>query len=112
MESGFTWMPSLMWRLDKDWKGLRREVPWVRRLPSDYIREHMRMSTQPIDAPPDQTQLLEIVDQLGSEEILMFSTDYPHHHSDQSADSWLNALPDALKRNIMSENARAFYRLN
>ena len=112
LESGFTWMPSLMWRLDKDWKGLRREVPWVRRLPSDYIREHMRMSTQPIDAPPDQTQLLEIVDQLGSDEILMFSTDYPHHHSDQSADSWLNALPDALKRNIMSENARAFYRLN
>ncbi|MBP1154956.1 MULTISPECIES: hypothetical protein [unclassified Paenibacillus] len=31
LESWFTWMPALMWRLDKNWKGLRREVPWVDR---------------------------------------------------------------------------------
>ena len=53
IESGFTWLPSLMWRFDKEWKGLRREVPWVRRLPSDYIREHVRLTLQPFDAPPD-----------------------------------------------------------
>ena len=109
VESGFTWMPALMWRLDKEWKGLRREVPWVRRPPSEYIREHMRLTTQPVDAPPDPIHLAQVIDQLDSDELLMFSTDYPHKHSDQPETVWLEGLPDPLRRNIMSENARAFY---
>ena len=52
IEGGFAWMPSLMWRLDKEWKGLRSNTPWVRRAPSDYIREHMRLTVQPVGAPP------------------------------------------------------------
>ena len=51
VESGFTWLPPLMWRLDKNWKGLRREVPWVDRLPSEMIRESLRLTAQPLDAP-------------------------------------------------------------
>jgi predicted TIM-barrel fold metal-dependent hydrolase len=109
VESGFTWMPALMWRLDKEWKGLRREVPWVRRPPSEYIHEHMRLTTQPVDAPPDPIHLAQVIDQLGSDNLLMFSTDYPHNHSDQSEIAWLEELPDPLRRNIMSENARAFF---
>ena len=109
VESGFTWMPALMWRLDKEWKGLRREVPWVRRPPSEYIHQHMRLTTQPVDAPPDPIHLAQVIDQLGSDNLLMFSTDYPHNHSDQSEIAWLEELPDPLRRNIMSENARAFF---
>ena len=44
IEGGWTWLPSLMWRIDKDWKGLRREVPWNTRVPSEYIRERIRLS--------------------------------------------------------------------
>ena len=53
IESGFTWLPAHMWRFDKEWKNLRRLVPWVKRAPSEYIREHMRLTIQPLDAPPD-----------------------------------------------------------
>ena len=28
-------------------------MPWTRRLPSAYLREHVRFTTQPLDAPPD-----------------------------------------------------------
>ena len=112
IESGCTWLPSLLWRFDKEWKGLRREVPWVRRAPSAYVREHVRLTTQPFDGPPDPAHLLEIVDQMGSDELLMFSSDYPHGHADAPARVLLPAgLPDSLVRKILGDNARAFYRL-
>ncbi len=112
IEGGFTWLPSLMWRFDKEWKGLRREVPWVRRPPSEYIREHVRFTTQPLDAPPTAAQFGQLLDQIGSDDLLMFSTDYPHWHFDTPAEAFpASAVSETTLRKIMSENARAFYRL-
>jgi predicted TIM-barrel fold metal-dependent hydrolase len=111
IESGCTWMPPLMWRFDKEWKGLRREVPWVRRLPSDYIREHVRLTIQPFDAPPDPVHLLRLVDQLGSEEMLLFASDYPHYHDDPPELVLPDMLSARLTRKMMYDNARALYRL-
>jgi predicted TIM-barrel fold metal-dependent hydrolase len=112
IEGGWTWLPSLMWRIDKDWKGLRREVPWNTRVPSAYIRERIRLSLQPIDAPPDPTHLLQVVEQLGSDDLLMFSTDYPHWHFDSPAEAVPAGLPSDVRRKILYDNARAFYRFN
>ena len=111
IEGGFTWMPALMWRLDKEWRGLRHNTPWVKRLPSAYIREHMRLTLQPIDSPPNPKQLLQIIGQLDSDELLMFSTDYPHWHFDTPEAAFPARLPVSLARKILSENARTFYRL-
>ena len=111
IEGGFTWLPSLMWRLDKDWKGLRREVPWVKRLPSEVIRAHMRLTTAPLDAPPGAGQLLELIQQLDSEEMLLYASDYPHWHADTDEPPFTDALPEPLRTRIMSGNARDFYRL-
>lgn len=112
IEGGFTWIPSLMWRFDKEWKGLRREVPWVRRPPSDYIRERVRFTTQPLDAPPTVEQFMHILDQIGSDDMLMFSTDYPHWRFDAPGEAFpLDGLPESTARKVMAENARAFYRL-
>jgi predicted TIM-barrel fold metal-dependent hydrolase len=110
VEGGWTWLPSLMWRIDKDWKGLRREVPWNTRPPTEVIHERMRLSLQPIDAPPDQEHLLQIVDQLGSDELLMFSTDYPHWHFDTPEEAVPAGLAEATRRKILYDNAHAFYR--
>jgi len=112
IEGGWTWLPSLMWRIDKDWKGLRREVPWNTRTPSEYIRERMRFSLQPLDGAPDPKHMLMLIDQIGSDEVLMFSTDYPHWHFDRPEEAVPAGLPDVLRRKILSENARSFYRLS
>ncbi len=112
IESGFTWLPSLLWRWNKEWKGLRPQTPWVRRLPSEYVHEHVRLTTQPWDAPPVEAQFLQIIDQLGSDELLLFSTDYPHWQYDTPEEALPPAgLPDALIAKIMRDNARTFYRL-
>ncbi len=120
IEGGFTWVPSLMWRIDKEWKGLRREIPWSRQLPSAYIREQMRFTIQPVDAPPDAQHLLQIIQQLGSDDLLLYATDYPHWHVDTAASGTERspveallgvALPEVLNRKIAEENARHWYHL-
>jgi uncharacterized protein len=69
--SGVSWLPSLCWRLDKNWKGLRREVPWVDRKPSEIVRSSLRLTVRPFDAPADA--LGEVLGQLGSESMLLYS---------------------------------------
>ena len=111
VESGFTWLPPLMWRLDKNWKGLRREVPWVDRLPSETIRASFRLTAQPLDGPDDPARLREVLDRLGSDRMLMFATDYPHHQFDDPAESVPAGLPDDVLARLLSGNAHDTYRL-
>ena len=111
LASGFTWLPSLMWRLDKEWKGLRREIPWVKRPPTEYIHRHVRFTLQPVDAPPNPQQTAQIVDQLGSDELILFSTDYPYTYFKTVTDALPAGLPAGLQRKILYENAQAFYGL-
>lgn len=111
IESGFTWLPAMMWRMDKEWKGLRHNTPWVRRLPSAYVHEHMRITTQPMDAPNKIQHFRQVVEQIECDELLMFSSDYPHCHYDTAEEAIPQGLEETLLRKILSENARAFYRL-
>jgi predicted TIM-barrel fold metal-dependent hydrolase len=111
LESGFTWLPAHMWRFDKEWKNLRRLVPWVKRPPSEYIREHLRLTVQPLDAPADTRQLLQIVDQLGSDEMLLYASHYPRVHAADPEERLIRHLPEPVARKIRGENARALYGL-
>jgi predicted TIM-barrel fold metal-dependent hydrolase len=109
IEAGFSWVPSLMWRLDKEWKGLRHEIPWVKQPPSEYMRRHIRLTTRPADIPADPEQIAQIIEQMGSENMLLFSSDYPHWHGDEAPDVWIRALPAPMADCILSENARDWY---
>ena len=78
-ECGFAWLPSLLWRFDKDWKGVWREVPWVKRRPSEYVREHVRFTTAPAHLPASPDEAAEVLEMVGSE-LLLYASDAPHDH--------------------------------
>jgi uncharacterized protein len=109
LEGGFTYLPAWWWRMDKDWKSMHRETPWMVNPPSSIIRDHMRFSIAPLDieSPEDIPSLLEW---LGSEELLMFATDYPHTHDD-NASEFIAAVPDSMRPKLMAGAAREWYRL-
>ncbi len=87
---------------------MRAEVPWLDRAPSAIVREHVRLTAQPFDAPPKAAQMERIIEQIGSDEMLLFATDYPHWHFD-GTDALPDGLPPALARKILVDNALNTY---
>jgi len=98
LESGVTWLTQFIWRANKTWRAIRAEVPWLTRSPAEYIREHVRLSIQPFDAPPDAAMVRRVMEEIGSDEILLFSSDYPHWHFDGD-----DALPDGLSSALVQK---------
>jgi predicted TIM-barrel fold metal-dependent hydrolase len=110
-EGGFSWVPALLWRFDKVWKGLRRDVPWVRRLPSEYVAAHLRFTIRPLDLPPGGDAFGAVIDDLGSGDLLLFGSDYPHWHFDALEDAVPCGLPPGVRQAVLVDNARGFYGL-
>ena len=108
MESGVTWLPAYLWRLTKFWKGLRSEIPWVSDPPGSIVRDRVRLTLQPFDAPPDPSSVMRLIEHIGSDEMLLFSTDYPHYQFDGEAPIPVGLDP-ALARKIMAENPLLTY---
>ncbi len=104
VEAGFAWVPPFMWKMDIDWKGLRHQTPWVEKLPSEYLKDHIRFATQPMDEPDDPRALQDIVRWMAGERTLMFATDYPHWDWDDP-EQVLVGFPDELRQRIFWENA-------
>jgi uncharacterized protein len=107
IESGVSWLPHFLWRAIKTWHGVRAEVPWVKRSPADYIRDHIRMTIQPIDAP-DAEAVEKIVEEIGDERMLLFSTDYPHWQFEGDA-VLPPGIPASLTRRILVDNPLETY---
>ena len=68
-----------MWRLDAPGSKLRREVPHLKRPPSEYFTEHFWLTTQPMEEPPVRISSRAVARQAPwLQDRLMFATDYPH----------------------------------
>jgi predicted TIM-barrel fold metal-dependent hydrolase len=107
-EGGIAWMPDVMWRLDKNWRSLRDEVPWLKRQPSDYIVEHIRLTTQPFIEPEQPHHVAAICEMIHADRVLLFSSDYPHWDFDDPRRA-LVSLPAGLRRRILVDNAVELY---
>jgi predicted TIM-barrel fold metal-dependent hydrolase len=108
IESGFTWLPACLWRLEKYWRALRLEIPWVDRSPIEITRRSVRLTLQPVDAPPTAAQFTRFLDHMGSDELLLFSTDYPHWQFDGDA-VLPEGMPADLAKKIQFDNPMATY---
>jgi predicted TIM-barrel fold metal-dependent hydrolase len=112
LEGGFLWHRPVVNRLARHWDRLRIETDLKRTDPHDYVREHVRFATQPIeeheDAPHDVARLIELAD---ANRSLVFSSDYPHYDFDHPARALPAGLTKETRRRIMCENAIELYDL-
>jgi hypothetical protein len=87
---------------------VRFEIPWVDRPPAEIIRDHVRLTVRPFDAPEDADTVKRLLDHLRSDEMLLWATDWPHAHFEDDA-TVPPGLPEALLPKIMVDNPRATY---
>jgi hypothetical protein len=110
IEGGFAWAPALCWRMDKHWERMRVETPHLKRPPSEYVREHVWFTTQPIEEPDRPQHLAEVIEWLGWDR-LMFSTDYPHWDFDDPQHTFKFKMTEEQKALVFRDNAKALYGL-
>lgn len=108
-ECGWTWLPAALWRMDTVWKAMRADTPWVVKPPSEYVRDRVRFTTQPVDEPPNQRVVLgQIAEMMFAEDVLMFSSDYPHWDGDDP-ERIIKELPSEIGDAVFYANAAETY---
>lgn len=104
IESGLSWLPFVMQRLDSEYLMRSSEAPLLRRMPSDYIRE-MYFTNQPMEFTSPRMMEATFAE-IEAPTQLLYSSDWPHWDFDLPGVILdLPFLDDAAKRNILGLNA-------
>ena len=110
VEGGLVPFVGFLWRLDTNWRACRSEIPWCKQRPSEYVWEHVRFATQPLESPDDPAQLLAAIEFLRPWDTLMYASDFPHWDFDEPEQT-LRQLPAEWRDRVRWKNARDFFRL-
>ncbi len=95
-----------MWHMDADWKSPREQTPWVKRLPSEYIR----VGSQLMLEPENQDQFFCRLDAMHAEKTLIYCFDWPRWDWDDPATTFPK-LPEKPHKRVFVENAREMLNL-
>jgi predicted TIM-barrel fold metal-dependent hydrolase len=109
-ESGVSWLPPLLWRMDQNWKAVRTEAPWLKEAPSAYVRRHIKFGTAPLDLPSRRAHIPYLLEQLWSDELLLYCSDSPHRY-EETFDELASCLDAEALDRVLWRNAFDLYRL-
>ncbi|MSP11643.1 MAG: amidohydrolase [Chloroflexi bacterium] len=109
-EAGISWVPFVMWRLDKEYTEQRRQIPFLEDKPSTYIRRFY-YCTQPVEEPDDTHDFVSMLHLFGGEDSVMYASDWPHHDFDHPNKVLQLPLSLEAKRKLMGGNAAKLFNL-
>ena len=112
IESGLAWVPFVMQRLDDQFLMRPSEAPHLKRLPSEYMRDHCWYTTQPMETT--NIKALECtLDMIKADTQLLFASDWPHFDFDLPSEILdLPFLSEQSKKNILGLNAARIFNLD
>jgi predicted TIM-barrel fold metal-dependent hydrolase len=110
MEAGCGWVPFWLEHMDGEFAKRHRETPWLKRKPSEYIID----GSAYFGVEPEETLLPLVASSIGAGKLL-YASDYPHWDTDwpHTVETLVarTDLSDGQRRQIMCDNALAFYGL-
>jgi predicted TIM-barrel fold metal-dependent hydrolase len=113
LEAGISYVPYMMWRLNKEFAMRRSEVPLAEKRPEEYIRDQYYFASQPLGEPIDPKDMGQMIDLIGADS-LMFASDYPHWDFDHPSElnKYLRNMYDEDERKkILHGNANEVFDL-
>ena len=119
-EGGFWWVADFMARSDDYYlnhpgdirlveRKLESEERFLSKLPSEYFASNIRFSSQPVCMPRNPKHFKMMMDICSGEELLMYSSDWPHATFDPLNWVFSPDISEEGRRKILSENARHWY---
>lgn len=103
IEHAFSWILPLMWRMDSI-HAARGNETGLSKEPSQYVRDNIWFTTQPLDYPEDKLELTRAFEWMQADKMMLFSSDYPHWTFDEPR--WLaKHIPDQMRDAVMYQNA-------
>lgn len=107
---GVAWLPSLLWRLDHEYRTRRVKPPAaLTRLPSEYMPGHVRFTTSALELPAHAVELVRLLDPVGGDRLLLYGSG---PLAGDEARTLLQAAGPDWARRVAYENAREQYRLD
>ena len=85
-------------------------MPWFKRRPSEYVREHFRFTTAPAHLPGESVSLDQLLEMMHGTGLLVYASDYPHEHGD-GLPALLDRLTDEQRRGVLWGTAAEVYGL-
>ncbi len=108
-DGGHDLLTQLIWRLDTTFPACRGETPWVKRMPSEYLADHVRFVSAKHERPNLEGAALEDWIRISrADSLLMFGSHFPHWTTMRPSDL-LPELPDPTRRRLLGGNAAEFY---
>jgi predicted TIM-barrel fold metal-dependent hydrolase len=104
VEWGFSWLSSLLARMDHMWLANPDAAPQIKKLPSEYVAEHITFTTQPLDEPDTAAELRSLFAIPHLDQMLLFSSDYPHYDTDDP-NFVLKRIPASFREKVCYGNA-------
>ena len=108
-EYGISWLAPMLFKLDAAYEQGDRALAGLSRSPREIVRQNVRFTSQPLDEPPRLADLWTMLELVGAEHTLMFSSDYPHWDNDNPAHILGARLPAHLRRRVAYETAHEFF---
>jgi uncharacterized protein len=110
LDGGAAWLPPLLWRLDKNFKSMRAECPWLTELPSEYLLRHVTFSTHRLERPESPDALWTYLNMMNGERSLLYASGYPAWDMEEPGEcqALVSGTPTARRR-IAAQNARDLF---
>ncbi len=109
-EHAYSWILPLMWRMDAVYAARKADLPDLHQKPSEYVYDHIWLTTQPLDFPDDRAELRKLMRWMQADRLLLYSSDYPHWTFDDP--KWIiRQLPAEYRESLMFQNSIDLYGL-